>query len=194
MADFSLLLAESAMDPPPDAAADTSERRQRALLDEHFDFVWRLLRRLGVPEADADDAAQRVFMVGVRRLADIPVGSERTFLYGTTLRVAATTRRDTRRRKRWIETSPADGPTTARSPHEELERRQALAFLDQVLQQLGDELREVFVLSEIEGLTAPQVSELLDIPTGTVASRLRRARRDFSQHVERLRDQKLRAP
>jgi RNA polymerase sigma-70 factor, ECF subfamily len=166
--------------------------RARALVDHHFDFIWRLLCRLGVPELDVDDAAQQVFIVATQRLGDVPLGGERTFLYGTALRTAATIRRDLRRRARWVEAGPADCASSDPTPHEELERRQALQFLDQVLLRLDDELREVFVLCEIEELTAPQVSAIAELPVGTVASRLRRARREFGQQVRRLQAERAR--
>ena len=160
--------------------------RARELVEHHFDFVWRLLRRLGVPEAELDDAAQQVLIVGAQRLSDIPLGSERTFLYGTVVRTAATLRRNLRRRERWIEHGSADAESSARSPEAELEHQQALVFLDTVLSALEDDLRDVFVLSEIEELSASQVATLLGIPAGTVASRLRRARHAFSTQLTRL--------
>jgi RNA polymerase sigma-70 factor (ECF subfamily) len=163
--------------------------RANALIVTHFDFVWRLLRRLGVPEPDVDDAAQQVFIVAANRLADIEPSHEKTFLYGTVLRTAATLRRNQRRRQRWVETAPADAVSDARGPDEEIERRQALAFLDEVLSGLDDELRDVFVLCEIEELTAAEVAQIEGIPPGTVASRLRRARRDFAERLKRLQAQ-----
>lgn len=172
---------------------DASQERALLLVRQHFDFVWRLLRRLGVPEPDADDAAQQVFIVATRRLAQIPTGGERTFLYGTALRTAGTLRRNQRRRARWVEPGPADCVSPELEPDAELERRQALAFLDEVLQRLSDELREVFVLCEIEELSAPQVAAIAGIPVGTVASRLRRARHDFGQHVRRLHAERARS-
>ena len=189
MGDFSL-----AFDGPPPVAnlpisLEKPGARARALVNEHFDFVWRLLRRLGVPEADVDDAAQRVFIVGTRRLADIASGSERTFLYGTALRIAATTRRNLRRRERFIQSVVAETEGSARTPHDELERRRALSFLDTVLQALDDDQRVVFVLCEIEELSAPQVASLVGIPIGTVASRLRRARQAFAEELKRLKAQ-----
>lgn len=171
----------------------TSSARMRELVDAHFDFVWRLLSRLGVPRPDLDDAAQQVFLTTSRKLADIPPENERTFVYGTALRVAATARRDHRRRLRFIEPAEdADAVSTGPAPDEELERRRALAFLDEVLHELADELREVFVLCEIEELSAPRVAAIIDIPVGTVASRLRRARHAFQQQVKRLQARKAR--
>ena len=182
-----------AMESPPAAGARDSQgkpdTRARALVNDHFDFVWRLLRRLGVPEADADDAAQQVFIVGTRRLADIPVGNERTFLYGSALRVASNLRRNSARRERFIRSVAADSDAAAPTPHDELERRQALAFLDRLLSAMENDQREVFVLCEIEELTAPQVASIIGTPVGTVASRLRRARQSFAEELKRMKAQ-----
>jgi RNA polymerase sigma-70 factor, ECF subfamily len=178
--------ARAADSPSPNVA-----ERARALVVEHFDFVWRLLRRLGLPEADCDDAAQQVFVVAAGRLGNIPEGSERSFVFGTALRTAATLRRNQRRRRRWIETRPADCAADGDLPDELLERRQALALLDEILGELSDELRVVFVLCELEELNAAEVSVLLGIPIGTVASRLRRARQEFTKCVRRSRARRL---
>ena len=180
--------AEPAADPA--RAGTASDARARELVVQHFDFVWRLLRRLGIPEADVDDAAQHVFIITTRRLHDIPLGSERTFLYGTALRSASTLRRNSRRRSRLIDNGPADCEASTRGPHEELEHRRALAVLDLVLHELEDELREVFVLCDIEELSAPQAAGILRIPVGTVASRLRRARQMFTEQLTRLKAQR----
>lgn len=188
MGEFSLALEG----PPAAEAGDVAEKpdaRARALVNQHFDFVWRLLRRLGVPAADADDAAQQVFIVGTRRLADIALGNERTFLYGSALRVAATMRRNSARRERFIRSVPPEANDTVPTPHEEFERREALAFLDQLLGVMDDDQREVFVLCEIEELSAPEVASIVSVPVGTVASRLRRARQTFSHELERLKAQ-----
>ncbi|HEX7451996.1 MAG TPA: sigma-70 family RNA polymerase sigma factor [Polyangiaceae bacterium] len=188
MGNFSLAFAGA----PAETASAIVEKpdvRARAMVSDHFDFVWRLLCRLGVPPADVDDAAQQVFIVGTRRLADIAPGNERTFLYGTALRMASTIRRNSRRRERFIQNVQAEPEAPRRTPHDELERRQALDVLDTVLRTLDDEQREVFVLSEIEELTAPQVASIIGIPVGTVASRLRRARQTFADEIKRLKAQ-----
>ena len=113
----------------------------------------------------------------------------RSFLYGTALRMASTLRRNSRRRERFIQSVQAEPEATNRTPHDELERRQALDLLDMILQTLEDEQREVFVLCEIEELTAPQVASIVGIPVGTVASRLRRARQTFADELKRLKAQ-----
>ncbi len=72
---------------------DERSRRFRALVDRHFEFVWRSVRRLGVPPGDADDAAQEVFVVAARKLDALEPERERSFLFGTAVRVASTRRR-----------------------------------------------------------------------------------------------------
>jgi RNA polymerase sigma-70 factor (ECF subfamily) len=163
--------------------------RTRALMVLHFDFVWRLLCRLGVPRAEVDDAAQNVFIVVAQRLDEVSAEKERTFLYGTALRMAATLRRNRGRRMR-LEATLVDDAARPALPDEVLERRRALALLDEVLNGLDAELREVFVLSEIEELSASEVAAIAGIPAGTVASRLRRARQKFDERVRRLQAQR----
>jgi RNA polymerase sigma-70 factor (ECF subfamily) len=164
--------------------------RARSLVETHFHRIWRLLRRLGVPESDAEDAAQQVFLVATSRLDDISPERERSFVYATALRVASTTRRNRARRKKWVEFGYEDSISPKPAADEELERREALAFIDEVLSKLEDDLRRVFVLCEIEELTASEASEVLGIPIGTVASRLRRARHRFDETAAKIRDER----
>jgi len=82
--------------------ADTDAVRPvdlRALVEQHVAFVYRSLRRLGVEEMSLDDATQQVWIVATRRLADIRPASERAFLFGIAVRVAADFRRAARRRR-----------------------------------------------------------------------------------------------
>lgn len=160
----------------------------RALFSAHYGSVWRLLRRLGVPQAELDDAAQEVFWVVARKLEQIEPGKQRAFLYGVALRVAAG---EVRR----CSSAPAraDGETLdlladpQPSPEERLEQARARALLDVVLDRLPLELRSVLVLFELEGLDVRSIAGIEGIPVGTVGSRLRRAREEFSAHAKRVR-------
>lgn len=171
------------------AAAPTPSPADPQRLDDlvqtEVDFVWRVLRRVGLSRPDADDAAQQVFLVASRRLPELAAGKERSFLYGTALRIAANLRRGLRRRRE----SPEEDLPEQREPSEEqpdelLERRRARAFLDELLAQLPEELRRVLVLAEIEQLTLAAIAELEHIPPGTAASRLRRAREAFRRLLQ----------
>lgn len=161
-------------------------RRFAALVTQYHGKVWRSLRRLGVWESDADDATQQVFMVAHRRLADIAPENEQAFLLQTALRVASDFRR-TRKRRREDETGEipvlAD---TAANPEEATDRLRARVLLDRVLEAMPADLRRVFVLFELEELTTSEAAEVLHIPRGTVASRLRRARAAFRANLLRM--------
>jgi RNA polymerase sigma-70 factor, ECF subfamily len=168
--------------PARDAFVDR-ELRVRTLVAEHFDFIWRLLRRRGLSPADADDAAQQVFMVAAQKLQAIAEGSERSFLYGTALRVAASTRRAQERRRE----APSESvDTDARAAfdagtEERVELARAWKRLDDLLAKLPEILARVLVLAEIEELEVKEIASLEGIPVGTAASRLRRAREQFRE-------------
>ena len=171
--------AADAEDPQP-----ADPRQFDALVQTELDFVWRLLRRFGLSRSDADDAAQQVFLVAARRLSELVPGKERSFLYGTAVRIASNLRRGSKRRREAPEEQPPLAAAGEEQPDELLERRRACAFLDELLQQLPEELRRVLVLAEIEQLTLARIAELDGIPAGTAASRLRRARAAFRALLE----------
>jgi RNA polymerase sigma-70 factor (ECF subfamily) len=149
------------------------------MVEAHFDRIWRLLRRLGVPERSLEDAAQEVFEVASRRVDVIRRGSEQSYLFGTALRVAKGIRRDAARQVGRSTAFDDDLAASDASPEEALEQRRKLALLDDILSRFEAPEREVFVLFELEGMTLAEISTLLSIPRGTVASRLRRARTRF---------------
>src|SRR5689334_2615729 len=157
------------------AERNTRDARLRHLVSEHFDFVWRNLVRLGVPNADADDAAQQVFLVASDRLQDIADHDERAFLFGTCLKVASRQRRTLERRRESGEPVPLTVPCPKPSPEDLCDRAKARQLLDRLLDALPLDLRAVFVLYELEQLTMAEIATTLGLPPGTVASRLRRA-------------------
>ncbi len=170
---------------PDPTGAPTADLQ--ALFKSHYGSVWRLLRRLGVPQAQLDDAAQEVFWVAARRLNDIVADRAHAFLYGVAIRVAAN---QTRRTSPLSLAPPTDltwladqGP----SAETQLARREARALLDEALARMPLELRTVFVLHELEGLEVKQIAGIEAIPVGTASSRLRRARDEFSNIAKRMR-------
>lgn len=163
-----------------------SAARFRSMVDSNFNFVWRYVRGLGVPEALADDAAQQVFMVAAKKIDSIAEGRERSFLVGTALGIAANVRRSSARRHEVADAAALSARVDdAPNPEERIQTKQALALLDRFLESLPDDLRTVFILFELEGMTMAAMAEALDLPQGTVASRLRRAREEFSAMVKR---------
>ena len=176
------------MSPVASASADEADPRRRiaALVENHHALVWRSLRRWGVSECEADDASQQVFLVAYRRLADIAPASERAFLLQTALRVAADFRRSRERRREEAGHDLAAVADTTANPEDLLDKRRARALLDSALAAMATDLRTVFVLFEIEELTMAEIAAVVDIPPGTVASRLRRAREVFRETVSKL--------
>lgn len=168
------------------ARNDPRQQRLRTLVDANIDFVARVLQNLGTPAAEVDDAVQRTFMVLSDRLDDVRTGAERSFLYQTAANVAAHARRSMARRREVSSELAPERPDLVEPPDLLADRRRARILLDTVLSSLGDELREVFVLYEIEELTMVEIAATLAIPAGTVASRLRRARERFRAEVARM--------
>jgi RNA polymerase sigma-70 factor, ECF subfamily len=165
-----------------------------ALFEAHFAFVWRSLRRLGLPEATADDAAQEVFIVAGRRLDAIEPGKEKAYLFGVALRVASDARRSARRRRE----DAVDDLTATSDPSppldELVDQRRARDLVDQLIAELPDDTRPVFILYELEGLTMAEIATALELPPGTVASRLRRGREEFTHRVNALQSPAARTP
>ncbi len=156
----------------------------RKLVTEHLDFVWRSLRRFGVPAADVDDATQQVFLIANDKFAKINPGSERSFLVGVATRVASHVRRSYHRREAAEQRLSVNPHEATLNPEELTQRLEARALLDRVLDGMPEELRAVFVLFELEELSIDQTASLLILPRGTVATRLRRAREVFHEHAQ----------
>jgi len=176
------------VDPARQTAFKAEAIDLRALFGKHYASVWRLLRRLGVPAAQLDDATQEVFWVAARRLHDIEHGRDGPFLYGVALRVAAGELRRLKSAVPLVDIGQApsmidQGP----SPEEQLVARQARRLLDDVLDRMPGDLRTVFVLHELEGIEVREIASLEQIPIGTASSRLRRAREEFSAISKRVR-------
>jgi RNA polymerase sigma-70 factor, ECF subfamily len=189
--------AEPGRPAAPAAARPDDQARLRLAqaASEGFDFIWRLLRRLGVrPEAAVDDAVQRVFEIAVRKTQYLPAGTERAFLFRTALFVAAEERRRQHQTlKRAASAEPEDLETPELDPERALAARRERELLDEVLDELPEKLRTVFVLFELEGLTTLAIANLLDIPAGTATSRLRLAREHFQDGARRLRARQARS-
>jgi RNA polymerase sigma-70 factor, ECF subfamily len=196
------------VDPPapdgddPPLRSDISSSRLRAvtppteqdagrlaeLLRAHYNCVWRTLRRLGVDEGRADDAAQEAFIVLARRLSDVREGYERTFLLSSALRIAANYRRTWHVKHEVGDEGALAAERDPRPSAEQLlDRKRLRQALQELLDAWPEDIRVAFVLFELEGLSMPEIAQVTETKLGTVASRLRRARELFQAGAKRLR-------
>lgn len=164
-----------------------------AVYRAHFAFVWRILRRLGVRDADLEDVTQEVFMVVHRRLdvfdQDRPI---RPWVAGIAHRVALAERRRARHRREQLSegVTRGDRPATDPSPEALAVLRQRRARVFAALDTLEDTRRVVFVMYEMENIPCTEIARALEIPVNTVYSRLRLARERFKAALARLRLQR----
>ena len=165
--------------PTPRVPPDPS--RLERMFRAHHAVVWRTLLCRGLGPDAAADATQEVFLVAAERLDDIEQGSERAFLMGTALRTAHSARRSADRLQ-----LDNDLDIPAARARGAADRGATTELLGMVLSRVDPPLVEVFVLFEIAGFSSVEIAGLLSIPTGTVASRLRRAREAFRETAHRI--------
>ncbi|MFV8751015.1 RNA polymerase sigma factor [Nannocystaceae bacterium ST9] len=157
------------------AHARATKAEFEAAYRAHFGFVWRVLARQGVPAVALEDAAQEVFMVAHRHWgAWEGQASIRAYLFGVARRVAGTARRTRQRQQTKLDALPE--PPRDPAIDEQFDDRQRLDRLARAIERLEPSRREVFVLADVEGLSAPEIADALGCKLNTVYSRLRRAR------------------
>jgi RNA polymerase sigma-70 factor (ECF subfamily) len=156
-----------------------------------FAFAWRTARRLGTPEANLDDVVQEIFVIAYRKLNEFEGRSSvKTWIYGIVFNVVRAHRRELGAKHPHaladeggadpeLLTDGADGPDERAARHE------AARFLTDFLNSLDDDRRDVFVLAELEQLSAPEIAAVVNAPLNTVYSRLRLARGEFTKAVAR---------
>jgi RNA polymerase sigma-70 factor (ECF subfamily) len=155
--------------------------------EDHFDFVWRSVRRLGVDERSLDDAAQDVFIVVHRKLGELQKReSIKSWLFGIARRVAHDHRRRSLRKDRGT-VSPEGIEDSRPSPRDDVARSEAVGLLRSFLDSLDDDKREAFILAELEQMTVPEIADAVGANINTIYSRLRAARKAFEQAVSRMR-------
>jgi RNA polymerase sigma-70 factor, ECF subfamily len=187
-----MLFIATALEPPPAPVPAADTLPFEAIYSEHFAFVWRNIKRLGVPEALVDDAVQEVFLAVHRQLGEFEGRSSlKTWLFGIVVNVASRCRRTIRRKS--IEgnlggeavEADAIADEAAENPHDHTVKVEGVRLLHKLLDELDDEKRAVLVLAELEQMSAPAIAEALGVNVNTVYARLRAARQQFNQGVAR---------
>lgn len=157
-----------------------------AVYTAHVAQVWRFLRALGVRESEVEDLCQEVFVVVHRDLARFdgrhPLS---TWLYAICARTASTWRRKASVRREALTDEVPEGVHDADQP-DVVARAEARRFLADVLADLDDDQRAVFVLYEIEEQSMTEVAAALGCPVQTAYSRLHAARARVEAASRRL--------
>jgi RNA polymerase sigma-70 factor (ECF subfamily) len=153
------------------------------LFKEHVEFLLRVVERLTGHGDHVEDLVQDAFVVAYRRRDELRAGPDvRGWLYRVVSHRAMHHRRSMWRRFR-LARSVAAEPTDASDRAEDIvQQRERGAQIRNVVLTLPFHQREVFVLFELEELDGRTIAQLLNIPEGTVASRLHAARRAFREH------------
>jgi len=182
--------AAPALDPPP------ADPRVDALFVEFSSRVYGLARRFGFTPEEAEDGVQEVFLKVQRKIATFRGDAAlSTWLYRVAVNVLRDHRRRLQRQKRVLPLRGApdqEEPVEAGiegdepSPGERMERAERAALVRAALERLPDRFREVLVLRELEGLSYRDIGRILDLPQGTVESRIHRARLRLAADLKRL--------
>ena len=165
---------------------DDKQARIRWMVDEYLNFVARTLRKAGVPAADLDDEIQRTFITVARRIDDVDLGAERSFLFQVAVNLASHSRRKLARRREVMDDRTPERVESLATPEHLTDRKQMRELLDDILAGLDASLRTVFLLHEFEEMNLTEIAAHLRVPRGTVASRLRRARAQIRQHLRAI--------
>lgn len=174
-------------DPQPEPSPESPGLDFATVYREHVAFVWRSLRRMGVSDRDLDDVCQEVFVIVHRKLATYDATSSvRTWLFGVARRVASDHRKRAHVRREQL-APPSDlDLTPQRAPSEGgPQLRSARAVLDEILDELDEAKRAVFVLFELEEMTMAEVAQAVNCPLQTAYSRLAAARKKIEVAVRR---------
>jgi RNA polymerase sigma-70 factor, ECF subfamily len=167
-----------------------------SVYETHCAFVSQSARRLGIMESVVDDVVQDVFLVVHRRLPEFDGAAVavRSWLLSIVIRVARDKRRSIRRKPANIgspsrvaddvDSVPDRDP---RGPHEAAVKAEAVRALHTILNAMPDTRREVFILAELEQMSAPEIAGAVGAKVNTVYSRLRAARADFDRAAARVR-------
>lgn len=156
------------------------------VMDLWLPVVLAWCTRMGGPRVDPEDACHDVFLVVLNRMGSIREPDRfPSWLFGITRRVLARHRRQAWVRK-WVPGVLPEAPDRTVGPQARAELSETSRRVQEALEQMPEAQREVLVLCDLEERTDAEVADLLDLPLGTVKSRLRLARARFRVAAERF--------
>jgi RNA polymerase sigma-70 factor (ECF subfamily) len=158
------------------------------LVVRHQDRIYTAVLRFCGDEEDARDVVQRAFINAWRRLDSFKGDSAfSTWMYRIAFNESVTFRREGGRRKLVSMTGRDDeaGPEPAddRRPSDRLESEENRRKVQDALNLVDPEERKILILKELEDRSYDEIAEILEIPKGTVRSRLFRARESLREKL-----------
>ena len=172
-----------------EAARRGDQHAFRTLYLQHAGAVFRLVRSLGVPAGDVDDAVQEVFLTAFRKL-DSFGGEERFFPWLCRIAVYVS-KRQLSNAYWWnrLHDLFRQEPMAAAPPGPEADarRRERVARVEAVLGRIAEKKRTVLVLRDLMEFSEEETATIVGAPRGTVATRLHHARRDFERLAKKMR-------
>lgn len=164
------------------------EEAWSALVGATIGPIFRLCASFAPTAAEAEELTQDVYLKLWENLERYRPDSNFT---AWAWRVAKNLLIDSHRRTRrersaaWLDSEVLDRLPGGENPHAHTEHRQRLRLVAKALRQLDHELSQLVLLRDFAGLSYQEMSEALDLPLGTVKSRLNRARLELATAVQR---------
>ena len=184
---YSSAHALAVLEPVGPEAAPATVPSFQAVYARYFDFVWASARRLGVDSSAIDDVVQEILIAIHGNLHTLQRPEAlKSWVYSVTRRTVSNHHRAVRARGGKTTTVVDDQLESHQpTPYEVTQKNSELLLLANLLAELDEPKRELFVLVEIEEMTVPEVADALDIPVNTAYSRLRAARLAFEAAIAR---------
>jgi RNA polymerase sigma-70 factor, ECF subfamily len=156
------------------------------IYEREFRYVWRGIRRLGIPPRDLPDVTHDVFVTVFLNLHKYDRARPfRPWLFGFMFRVASDHLSLSRNKREVLEVGPE--PVCSAPPSDvTIQTRQEWMIIDQALRTLDVGCRAVLIMHDFDGHTGREIADTLGIPLATVFNRLRSARRSLQDHATRL--------
>jgi RNA polymerase sigma-70 factor (ECF subfamily) len=182
---------------PSDESTGLIQAGFDAIYESMVDYVWNVVCRMGVPQADAEDVVQEVFFTVYRRLGEFEGRAQlKTWVFTIAVHLAQHYFRTHARKPGDRASAKGTEIQTLvdqqeNGPANQIERKERYDALDRVLDQLDGAKRLVFVLAELEQLTLVEIGEIVGANPNTVATRLRAARQAFEKALARFQTREL---
>lgn len=161
------------------------------LVERNQDYIYNVVYHLVGSGQDAEDIAQDVFVQAYKSIARFEGRAKfTTWLYGIMLNSVRSFWRRRSRRPTFVLGGPnedderPDPQAGGDNPLEATMREERVRTVRRAIAGLDDDLREIVVLRDIRGLTYEELAEVLDVPDGTVKSRLHRARQALKEKLQ----------